>query len=221
MGARMGRMKLSAETGGFPQQSADEISATVLKKPVSVDVEWLLQWAVGQTGNLPWSRDRDCELAFDRGLTVKPRKREHGSWAIAEACAGLRFGGTRPLPARMHPTGDAEKILAEIMKLDGRTASTIIACARSKIRPDWMPGVEAKMTVVGSRRCKKRHKRIPVMDWRPCRPEAIRAAREVYTRWHAALIAMMGNLDGRLSGFRINGLSAPANPWQIPAKSAA
>src|ERR1700693_6260062 len=43
------------------------------------------------------------------------------SSALTEACAGLRFGSGPPPSGSQDGTGDVEKILAEIKKLDGRT----------------------------------------------------------------------------------------------------
>lgn len=194
--------------------------------PQPADIEWLAQYALSRTGNLPWACDRDKELAFDRGLTVKPKKRQMISWTLAEACAGLRVGKDRPLPAKLDPGPDAEKIIAAIKRLDPKTASLVIGCARTKIRPDWTvngviePSQTPKWVYPKKRNRKKGHTKTLKMVW-DVDPGAIRAAREVYERWHEGMLRLWVMLDGELSGFAINGLAAPAWPWKIDIKKIA
>ena len=198
------------------------MSVVEIEKPkTAIDIERAAQWAVEATGPLPWDRTPERELAFDQGLTARPRRRARGNWALAEACAGLRLNTGRALPARRTPGSDAELILDAIRRLDPKTAATILACARGKTRPDWMQGVEPVQVEKKQswRKVKKGHPRsrkiwIDPLTGKRCHPDEIRAAREVYTRWHAGLTALARALDGKLSGFIINGLSAPASPWE-------
>lgn len=179
-----------------------------------VDIEMLLQWALARTGRLPWCGVQERELAFDRGCTARPRRREQAGWALAEACAGLRLGNGRPLPAMMEPGPDALRVLAAVRRLDDpQIAGVVVACARARIRPDWMPGVEPAQ-VRRWVRCRKRHRAVVRLVWEPCDPAAIRAARELYAGWQRALLRLAAELDGQLDGWRINGLAAPAAPWR-------
>lgn len=177
-----------------------------------VDIEVLVQWAVARSGRLPWDRTRDRELMFDQGLTAKPRHRLPASWVLAEACAGLRHNG-RALPALMRPGPDAERVIEAVKRLDPATAATILCCARSKIRPDCMVGVEPRR-VPRRVRSKKRHKAVTRMFWYPCDPAAICAARAIYARWHAGMMALLAALRGRLEAWNINGFGAAAQPWE-------
>lgn len=179
-----------------------------------IDIEALVYWALSRTGRLPWDRARDKELAFDRGVTAKPRTAPPGNWALAEACAGLKLGNNRPLPAHIDPGPDAHRVLAAIRALDPKSASLVLACGRTQIRPDWMEGIEPRQVEKRRswRRCKGGQSRIRLV-WEPCHPDAIRAAHESYTRWHEALITLAFRLRDGLDGWQINGLAAPAEPW--------
>lgn len=190
--------------------------------PRPVDIEALLQWAIARSGRLPWDRTRDQELAFDRGHTAQLRRRPPASWVLAEACAGVRVAG-RPLPVMMQPGPDAELVLLAVRRLgDPAVAGVVIACARAKIRPDCMLGVEPRRVErpLSWRKARRGQPRVR-MVWEPCDPAAIRAAREVYRRWHAALGRLADELRGALDEWQINGLAAPAEPWLEVAKEIA
>ena len=186
-------------------------------EPRPIDIEVLVQLAIERSGNLPWSRVRDRELAFDKGLTVKPRKRAIVSWLEAEAMAGISFEGKAP-PARMHPGPDLELVINAIKRLEPRMASAVIACGRAKIRPNCMLGVVPKRvarTTYGYKRNGKRRGRpVITMVW-DVDPKAICLARELYSAWHAALTRIMHELRDRLSNYSINGFLAPASPWEV------
>lgn len=189
-------------------------AAPRVKRPV--DIELIVQWALEPRGRLPFDRADDKELAFDRGVTVKPRKKPRGSWALAEACAGLRLGSGRPLHA--YPTAprpDAERIIDAIRQLPPAAAATVIACGRGRIRPDWMEGVEPRQVVKkrSHRKCRNGQPRTRLV-WEPCTPDEIRAAHAIYSRWHAALLLLADRLRGTLERFEINGFGAPAEPWE-------
>jgi hypothetical protein len=185
------------------------------------DIEVVVQWAVARSGRLPWDNARDQELSFDRGLTVRPKRRAPGSWALAEACAGLTYQG-RPLKAVMHPGPDADRVLAAIRRLDPAAAATVLSCARAGIRPDCMLGIEPRrVAVVLSWRKGRRkggHRPIVKMQWEPCAPEAICLARATYERWHAAMRVLSIALKGTLEAWEINGFAAPLRPWEEGAK---
>lgn len=172
-----------------------------------IDIEQALWWALGQTGYLPWRGCSERELAFDHGYTVLPK-----------GCSREFHGGATLLRRPIEP--DAALVIEAVKALDPAIAAVVIACARERIRPDWMEGVEPRQvatTVYGHVRVGKRRKRrgrpARVVVWQPCDPGVIRAAREVYARWHAALAVLAHELRGQLNGFAINGFAAPAAPW--------
>lgn len=188
-------------------------------RPMPIDIEFLVQWAVARSGRLPWDRTRDRELMFDQGLTAKPRHRMPSSWVLAEACAGLRHN-SRALPAIMRPGPDAERVIEAIKRLNPSTAANILACARAKIRPDCMLGIEPRR-VPRSYRGRKSHRRAIRMEWEPCTPEAICAARAIYMQWHVGMTALAECLRGGLEAWDINGFRAPAQPWEGGAQETA
>ena len=206
------------------------LSPLPAREVISLDIELILQWALTQTGHLPWSRDRDTDLMFDKGLTAKPRKRPPINWTIAMACAGLKLGTERPLPATMTPSGDAEIIIEAVKRLPSRQASLILACARAQIRPDWTVNGHAearrhekscweKKSVPQKKGWSKKWKKARVgrphlKVWYDPTPEAICAARDAYTLWHDGICHLMTELRGHLSRFKINGFSAPERPWE-------
>ncbi len=182
----------------------------------SIDVEHLLQWAVQRTGKLPWSRDGEGDLSFDHGLTAKLRRRPKIGWATAQVTAGLWRAG-RPLSASVTPHGDIAVVIDAIKHLPPAIAAMVLACARSGIRPDWMPGVEPKMVqkhLYKRRHGKRRGRHVPhlVMVW-DIEPATVRAARDAYAQWHQALTAMAVVLPASLSRWQVRGIGAPASPW--------
>jgi hypothetical protein len=199
----------------------DDLVAPLQDAPrLPIDIERLVQWAVARSGKLPWDRTRDRELAFDRGLTARHRRRPRTIWLLAEATAGLSFGRGRSAPARMTPSPDAEQVFAAIKRLDPAVVASVIACARSKIRPDWMPGVEPKLVPREvSRKHKRGHRRkLQVrLVWEPCDPAVVRAVRDQYGRWHKALSTLLSALRGALDGWELTGFEAPSEPWLVRA----
>lgn len=202
------------------------------REVIALDIELILQWAMTQTGHLPWSRDRDTELMFDKGLTAKPRKRPPVNWTIAMACAGLKLGTERPLPATMTPSGDAEIIIDAVKRLSPRQASLILACARAHIRPDftvqaeidkqrYAEPVERSKKCWQKKRTCKRPKKAYLKRWHDPTPEAICAARSAYLLWWYGVWIVLAALQGRLSRFRINGFAAPERPWECLPKNTA
>ena len=197
----------------------EPITLAPVLHPQPIDIEKLLQWAVARSGRLPWLRDGWRELSMNRGLTARPRKREFVGWEQAQVYALTVSGRGRPLPARMIPGPDAQRVLAAIQALDDpATAAVVLACARAKIHPDWMPGIEPKRVlrpVYGHKRNRKRRGR-PVMvpTWEPCSPSDVRAARTAYSQWHKALSEIADRLDGQLAAWRIDGIAADSAPWE-------
>ena len=172
-----------------------------------VDIERLLWWAMEQTGYLPWKGVSPRELMFDHGYTVLPR-----------GCSREYHGGGTLL--RRAVDEDAATVIAAIMALDPVIAGVVIRCAREKIRPDWMPGVEPKQVQrpiswrKGRRKRGKRgHRAVFVTVWEPCDPAAIRAARAAYEDWHEAVNALAAGLAGMLIDWKIKGFRAPRLPW--------
>ena len=186
-----------------------------------IDIEALIQWAIGRTGSLPWEIARPDELAFDRGLTANLRRRPSGNWVLAEACAGLTHRG-RPLMARMSPGPDGAIVIDAIKSLPPATAAIVLRCARAGIQPDWMDVVPKLVPkrVYGKRRGKKRHRATIAMVW-TVDPEAICAARRLYSMWHEGIERVADMVSGELQGFRINGFAAAAAPWEKAVEKAA
>lgn len=190
-----------------------------------IDIEMLLQWVIARTGRLPWRRDHESELSMNRGLTARPKRRDKIGWATAGIMVVTVSGYRQGAVVMRRPGPDAEIILAAIQCLDPATAAAVIACARSKICPDWMEGVVPRRVmkpVYGYKRNRRRRGRsIMAPAWEPCSPAAVHAARAAYARWHSALAVLAEALDGQLEGWRITGCAVPATPWiSAPGKIA-
>lgn len=184
-------------------QTADTLTRGVMEK-TPIDIEVLLQWAIGQSGHLPWRGVSPRELMFDYGYTVIPRGCERG-W---------HGGGTL---LRLSIDDDASRVIEAIKRLEPRVAGIVIACARSQIRPDWMQGVEPKRVPRKiyqrvSRRGRRRHRSTTVMVWN-IDPAQIAAARSIYERWHAALTRLAVMLDGSLDRWVAKLPQAHPQPW--------
>jgi hypothetical protein len=177
-------------------------------------------WAVSRSGRLPWLRTDPRTLEMNLGLTARPKRRPPTNWTLAEACAGLTLRG-RSIPAMMTTGPDAQAVIAAIAALDDAAAAgTILLCARGRIRPDWMPGVEPKRvlrSVYGYKRNRKRRGRaLLVPTWEPCSPAEVKAAREIYRAWHKALVVLVERLKMRgLAEWEVSGLTAPQAPWEV------
>ncbi len=177
----------------------------------AIDIEELVQWAMSQTGYLPWRGVSERELAFDHGYTVIPK-----------GC-GLDYRGGHTL-LRRAISDDAAIVVEAIKSLEPRVAAMVIACGRECIRPNWLPGIEPRQVakrVYGARKRKRRGRPAVVMTWVPCDPSVIRAARSAYEQWHAALLILVSQLDGALAGLAIKGLEAPARPWEVAERKIA
>lgn len=182
------------------------MSVEHLKRPI--DIEHLLHWAYGQTGILPWRGVSARALMFDHGYTVIPK-----------GC-GRAFAGGELLLERA-VDDDAAFVIAAVDTLPFEIRQVVKACALQQIRPSWMAGIEPRLVerrVSWRKRSRKKdrrkgHRSHVERVWEPCSPETIRAVREVYAEWHAALGRLRSDLAGRLSGFEIKGFAASSTPW--------
>lgn len=202
-----------AETANTPLSG---LETEILRHPPRpIDVEDLLQWAIHRSGRLPWMRDDWRQLSMNRGLTAKPKRREKIGWDLATV--GLRLSTGRSVPAKMVPGPDATRVLAAVQALEPATAAVVLACARSRIRPDWMEGIVPRRVlrpIYGYKRNRQRRGRpILVPVWEPRSPADVAAAHAAYSRWHAALEQLAQRLRGELVGWDVVGLNAPPAPW--------
>lgn len=182
------------------------------RQKTPIDIEALLQWAVARSGRLPWVRDDYRSLTLNP-YSAQPRRRPVTSWTLAIACAGQRLFVGAGTPATMIPGADAERVLQAIAGLgDPALCETVRVCARARIRPDWMEGIEPRR-VAKRIRCRRQHRLVTKWVWEPHSPEQIRAARDAYARWHRALLTLSEKLRDDLNDWHINGLAAPAAPW--------
>lgn len=180
--------------------ATSERHAARAKQPI--DAEHLLQWAIERSGRLPWPGVSDKDLAFDHGWTARPR-----STPPYQAAS---------LTLRCSPSEDATAVIAAINALEPAAALSVAACARSKIRPNWLPGVVPERiatTVYRRKRGKKRHRGSIAMVWHPCDPLTLEAAHCAYTRWHDAVTSIADLLKGQLDNFEIRTFLAPQAPW--------
>lgn len=203
-----------SDAQGAEAETAEGISSP--RPPQPIDIEALLQWAVSRSGRLPWRRDDEKQLTLNP-YDARPKRRDKIGWGTAEVYALNVNGRTRVLaPRRRIPGADAERALVAIAMLgDPALSEQVRACARARIRPDWMPGVEPRR-VEHKRRHRKKHRPVARFEWEPCSPAELQAARDAYSRWHAALLRLADTLQGELQGWRISGFAAPPHPWQEP-----
>lgn len=190
---------------------AREIIATRLSPLIldhrEVDIEELLQWAIGQSGYLPWRGVAERELQYDHGYTV-----------LFSAAPPVL---SRGIALRCTVNGDANAVIDEIRALAPGVAAVVIACARRRIRPACFVGVtpqKINKTIKTVSRTKKGWRRrrgrvtSTVTGW-DVEPATVALARQAYTAWHHALGRMAQRLAGRLETYAIAGFSAPERPW--------
>ncbi len=170
-----------------------------------VDIEMLVQWALEQTGYLPWRAVTERELQYDHGYTAIP----HG---VSKEYKG------RGAVLRTALNGDANAVLDAIKGLPPRSAVLVIRYGRDQKRPPDFTGIEPRR--VWHQMPKKKGKRKGAHRKRPryqgwdIHPDTIAAARAEYALWHEALTALMEKLTPVLIGHRITGFSARPNPWR-------
>lgn len=184
----------------------------------STDIERLLQWAYAQTTYVSYHN------ASARGLSFN-----HGYSAIPKGCHNRFEGAELSLTLLSASADDAKVVIAAVEALDPWSASIVSRCAKKGNRPDCFIGVEAYEVEVKTypkrkgRKGKRRkvHKAVITKRWEPCHPAAIRASREIYGRWHAALSRLAIQLHGRLTDWSISGFAAPEAPWLMPLEKTA
>jgi hypothetical protein len=171
-------------------------------------IERVAQWTFAEMRcRMPWMVDR--ELAFNKGLTARPRRAGEGGWATSEMCAGMGAGKTRMrIPVPINP--QAEIVIEAVKRLHPRAAALIITHGRKRTRPDELLGVEARLRpawvlrkVKGvmtpfpkiASRDKYGHYGYCVLEW-TISPEVIRVAREDGRLWREGLLKLAAALDG-------------------------
>lgn len=190
--------------------------ATVQRRPV--DIEWLLQWAYERTAYVSYRNTTRQALWFNHGYT-----------AIPKGCHNRFAGGEMSVNLRSASAEDAKRVVAAVEALDPWSAAIVSRCAKKANRPDCFAGVEAREVETRTYpkrrgrngRKRKVHKAVVTKRWEPCHPSAIRAAREIYERWHAAVARLAQQLDGRLTDWSISGFAAPAAPWEAALEKTA
>ncbi|HEX5321478.1 MAG TPA: hypothetical protein VFW46_20135 [Stellaceae bacterium] len=167
-----------------------------------IDIEELLQWAVAQTV------EPRLRVPSPRELTLNPYEARPKGVSNRYRGAGVPVDG-----GRFVADIDAGRVMAAVDRLDPWTRSIVMANAKACRRPDWMEGVEPRMVPV-RKRCRRRHRSVVKSHrWEPCSPEAVRATRDIYSRWHQALTRIAQGCENGLLGFQLCGFSAPAFPW--------
>jgi len=176
------------------------------------DIEYLLQWAFGQTGQLPFRNANEKTLAFDHGWTAIPRR------------SSKIYNGSE-IALQRAVDHDAQLLIDAVQRLSPDIRQVVKACAMSGIRPNWMEGIEPVLVArkVSWRKAKKkrsrRGKKVTGRShvervWEPCSPETIRIVREIYSAWHAALENISETAGNYLKTHEISGLNAPTAPWE-------
>jgi len=174
----------------------------------AVDIEALVQWAIAQTGYLPWRNPSAEDLAMDHGWDCVPKSAR----ALYQQSGGIA------LKCKGGIAVEAVIVVQAIKALPAAMAAQVIPHAREASRPNALIGIEPRRVgkkVYGRKRNGKRRGRpATVMSWAPCSPEAICDARSAYSLWHAGLSRLAKVLMGQLTHWEINGFAAPAAPWE-------
>lgn len=186
-----------------------------------ITIERLLQWAYGpgRPDGRAWIVDRS--LSLDGGLTVRPRRRERGSWLLVEACAGLRLKQTAIVRVLGTTDRDAEMVAAVVSGLPRVQAEALRRYARGRSRPDWLDTVTRWEAVrredgrgVVSWVANGRHRKVP---WCALRCEMERwvtaASKERWRLWRAGLVTVADRLC-ELERWQLTDALPPEAPWQ-------
>jgi hypothetical protein len=166
------------------------------------DIEHILIWAFGQTSYVRHESHTDRGALFNHGYDAVPRG-GHGLFA----------GGTTSVTLRRNGMADAAAVVEAVEKLDPYSRSIVTRCAKSGARPDCMLGIDPVRVPVTKRSRKGHRRRVVGSRWEPCDPKAICVAREIYSRWHAAVARLCEAMESKLSGWHITGFRAPKEPW--------
>lgn len=186
-----------------------------------VSIERLLQWAYGpgRPDGRAWIVDRS--LSLDGGLTVRPRRRERGSWLLVEACAGLRLKQTAIVRVLGTTDRDAEMIAATVNGLPRLQGELIKRYARGRSRPDWLdtlttwePMKRADGRGIVSWVANGRHRKVP---WCALRCEMERrvtaASKERWQVWRDGLEGLLNQLPN-LERWTLTDTLPPKEPWR-------
>ncbi len=177
----------------------------------TIDIEQLLQMSFSQVGQHPFRNANERTLMFDHGFSAIPKG------------ASKLYNGTE-IALHRAVDQDAQLVLEAVARLPADIRKVVTACATSGIRPDWMPGI---MPVLIERRIswrkarKKRSRRGRKVTgrshvekvWEPVSPETLRAIREIYSRWHIALLDLGDILENKIKRYQISSLYPPSAPW--------
>ena len=154
-------VSLTKSTGGFRKNPPVTLptlpSLPARRQPI--DAEALIGWALSQSGRLPWQNASRLALDINDGLTARPRRRQMATRIEFEAQAGMRTPRTGLVTPPRRPSRDALRVISAIMALGAATASLVVACGRSGIRPNWLPGVEPRQVPIVKRNGRRHKKR--------------------------------------------------------------
>jgi hypothetical protein len=101
-----------------------------------VSVERLLWWAYAPGRGGIWYVDKG--LSLDGGLTARPRRRERGSWALVEACYGMRLVSGARVSVLGTRDRDVDMVVAAVERLPRGSGALVERHARGRSRPDWL-----------------------------------------------------------------------------------
>lgn len=173
-------------------------------------IERVMQWVFAeQRMRMPWMVNTD--LAFNRGLTARPKRAGDGGWATSAMSAGMGQGKTRMrLAVTPHP--QANLVMDRVKLLPARSAALVITHGRKRTRPDEMVGAEARLRPVWViRRMKGIDTPFPKIvnrdkygNYGSCllgwvdgiTPGQIASAREDGQLWRKALAQIAAEMDG-------------------------
>jgi hypothetical protein len=198
--------------------SARQAEATRTSPPTRVDVERVVQWALqpGKAGGIPWREG--AALAFDLGVTAKPRRRQRGGWALVIA------GGVKTPIRRVEleavADDDAGRVMDSIRALPGNVASLVIHHGRYCTRPGWTERVENRAPRLGPSGRPWVEYADPRRRMQPYCPLLVThewvvsdAAISRYRAWWGGLLIVAEAIRGRLDRWEVSGFAAPQTPW--------
>lgn len=144
------------------------------------------------------------------------------------------IGGAASVKADLH--ADAKRVHKTVMMMGGDDAMLIIRHAKAGARPDWLPDARHRFEPKwkGNRKFdeatgrpvkgsydvvtlwdsswNKQASYCPIMETDG--PDHVGAKREVYRRWHRALVTLAGHFDeAPLKDHIVDGPAAGAKPW--------
>jgi hypothetical protein len=176
----------------------------------TLDVEQLITWAL-----------RDQGMGWETGAA------EGTSWSDLGTRVDTSTRWSVPAPSAALQTDDDALVVRQLIdRLPVEAAALVIQHGRIGGRPDWCEEGEGQMVHKHDGRGR------PMWDWddevnrsgekRPrmvfegTRPELVAFHRAQYAVWHAALAALVPQLNAALQGHQAIGPFAPARPWEAP-----